>query len=59
MAAGFAKGVMQANGEVAVEPLMDIEVVGQAILQMANLPLAANVLFQTLIATKMPFVGRG
>jgi NAD(P)-dependent dehydrogenase (short-subunit alcohol dehydrogenase family) len=59
MAAGFAKGVMQANGEVAVEPLMDIEGVGQAVLQMANLPLEANVLFQTLIATKMPFVGRG
>jgi NAD(P)-dependent dehydrogenase (short-subunit alcohol dehydrogenase family) len=59
MAAGFAKGVMQADGRVAVEPLMDVELVAHAVLQMANLPLEANVLFQTIIATKMPFVGRG
>ena len=59
MAARMAKGVPQANGEIAVEPLMDVEIVGQSILYMANLPLEANVLFHTVMATKMPFVGRG
>ncbi len=59
LAARMGKGVPQANGEIAVEPLMDVNVVGQSILYMANLPLEANVLFHTVMATKMPFVGRG
>lgn len=59
LAARMAKGVPQANGEIAVEPLMDVDVVGQSVLYMANLPLEANVLFHTVMATKMPFVGRG
>jgi NAD(P)-dependent dehydrogenase (short-subunit alcohol dehydrogenase family) len=59
MAMRMAKGVPQANGEIAIEPLMDVKVVGQSILYMANLPLEANVLFHTVMATKMPFVGRG
>ncbi len=59
MAARMAKGVPQANGEIAVEPLMDVDIVGQSVLYMANLPLEANVLFHTVMATKMPFVGRG
>jgi len=59
LASRMAKGVPQANGEIAVEPLMDVKVVGQSVLYMANLPLDANVLFHTVMATKMPFVGRG
>jgi len=59
MAERMAKGVPQANGEIAVEPLMDVSIVGQSVLYMANLPLEANVLFHTVMATKMPFVGRG
>ena len=59
MAARMAKGVPQANGEIAIEPLMDVKIVGQSVLYMANLPLEANVLFHTVMATKMPFVGRG
>ncbi len=59
MAQRMATGVMQANGEIAIEPLMDVNIVGQSILYMANLPLSANVLFHTVMATKMPFVGRG
>ena len=59
MAARMAKGVPQANGEIAVEPLMDVNIVGQSVLYMSNLPLSANVLFHTVMATKMPFVGRG
>jgi NAD(P)-dependent dehydrogenase (short-subunit alcohol dehydrogenase family) len=59
LAAKMAKGVPQANGEIAVEPLMDAKIVGQSVLYMANLPLEANVLFHTVMATKMPFVGRG
>ncbi|MCC2634750.1 SDR family oxidoreductase [Ramlibacter sp.] len=59
LAARMAKGVPQANGEIAVEPLMDAKIVGDSILYMANLPLEANVLFHTVMATKMPFVGRG
>jgi NAD(P)-dependent dehydrogenase (short-subunit alcohol dehydrogenase family) len=59
MAARMAKGVQQANGEIAIEPLMDVNIVGQSIVYMANLPLEANVLFHTVMATKMPFVGRG
>jgi NAD(P)-dependent dehydrogenase (short-subunit alcohol dehydrogenase family) len=59
MAARMASGVPQANGEIAVEPLMDVAHVASAVLYMANLPLDANVQFMTIMATKMPFVGRG
>jgi NAD(P)-dependent dehydrogenase (short-subunit alcohol dehydrogenase family) len=59
MAARMAKGVPQANGEMAVEPLMDVQRVADAVLHMASLPPDANVLFMTIMATKMPFVGRG
>jgi NAD(P)-dependent dehydrogenase (short-subunit alcohol dehydrogenase family) len=52
-------GVPQANGTTAVEPRMDVAHVGRAVLQMASLPLDANVLFMTIMATKMPLVGRG
>jgi len=55
----MAQGVPQANGEVKVEPLMDIDHVGQAILQMAELPLESNILNMAIMATKMPWVGRG
>ncbi|RQH05355.1 SDR family oxidoreductase [Paraburkholderia dinghuensis] len=59
MAERMARGVPQANGEIAVEPLMDVELVADAVLNMAQLPLEANVQFMTIMATKMPFVGRG
>jgi NAD(P)-dependent dehydrogenase (short-subunit alcohol dehydrogenase family) len=52
-------GVAQANGSIAIEPRMDVAHVGSAVLYMANLPLDANVQFITIMATKMPFVGRG
>ena len=52
-------GVAQANGSIAIEPRMDVAHVGSAVLYMANLPLDANVQFMTIMATKMPFVGRG
>ena len=59
LAARFKDGVPQANGSVAVEPLMDVAHVGAAVSYMAGLPLDANVQFMTVMATKMPFVGRG
>jgi NAD(P)-dependent dehydrogenase (short-subunit alcohol dehydrogenase family) len=59
LAARMASGVPQANGQIAVEPLMDVEHVASAVLYMASLPLDANVQFMTIMATKMPFVGRG
>ena len=59
MAQRMAAGIVQANGEVAIEALMEVAIVGQSVLYMANLPLEANVLFHTVMATKMPFVGRG
>ena len=59
MAERMAKGVPQADGSVKVEPLMDVNHVGQAVLQMANFPIETNVLFLTIKATKMPFEGRG
>lgn len=59
MAAPMARGVPQANGEIAVEPLMDVAIVGKSIVYMASLPLDANVMFHTVMATKMPFAGRG
>ncbi len=55
----MSRGVPQADGEIAIEPLMDVAIVGQSVLYMASLPLEANVLFHTVMATKMPFVGRG
>src|SRR5258706_2458746 len=55
----MAKGVMQADGQMAVEPRMDVRHVASAVVYMASLPLEANVQFMTIIATKMPFVGRG
>jgi NAD(P)-dependent dehydrogenase (short-subunit alcohol dehydrogenase family) len=55
----MAKGIMQPNGEMMVEPRMDVKHVANAIVFMASLPLDANVQFMTLMATKMPFVGRG
>jgi NAD(P)-dependent dehydrogenase (short-subunit alcohol dehydrogenase family) len=59
MTQGMVKGVMQANGEIAVEPRIELEHVARAVVYMANLPLEANVQFMTVMATKMPFIGRG
>jgi NADP-dependent 3-hydroxy acid dehydrogenase YdfG len=59
MTARMTQGVLQANGEMAVEPRMNVEHVADAVVYMANLPLDANVLFMTVMATKMPFAGRG
>ncbi len=55
----MTKGVMQANGEVKVEPRMDVAIVGNAVAHMASLPLDANVQTMMVMANKMPFVGRG
>jgi NAD(P)-dependent dehydrogenase (short-subunit alcohol dehydrogenase family) len=55
----MARGILQANGTNMVEPRMDVKHVGSAVLTMANLPLDANVQFMTIMATQMPFVGRG
>jgi len=55
----MAQGVPQADGTLKPEPTMDVRYVADAILRMAELPLSANVLFQTIMATNMPFVGRG
>lgn len=59
MAMRMAKGVPQANGEIAIEPMMDVTEVADAVVHMASLPLSTNVQFMTIMATKMPFVGRG
>jgi NAD(P)-dependent dehydrogenase (short-subunit alcohol dehydrogenase family) len=59
MTARMKQGVLQANGTVVVEPTMDVEHVARAVVYMASLPLDANVLFMTVMANKMPFVGRG
>jgi NAD(P)-dependent dehydrogenase (short-subunit alcohol dehydrogenase family) len=59
MTAGMVAGVPQADGALAPEPRIDVEHVAQAVLQMASLPLDVNVQFMTIMATKMPFVGRG
>ena len=59
MTRAMERGVPQANGEKKVEPTFDVEHVAQAVLQMAALPLDTNVLFMTIMANKMPFVGRG
>ncbi|MCC6419164.1 MAG: SDR family oxidoreductase [Gemmataceae bacterium] len=59
MTARMKDGVPQAGGGVAVEPIMDVQHVARAVVYMASLPLDANVLFLTVMATQMPFVGRG
>ena len=59
MAAGFTKGVTQADGSVKVEPVMDVAHVADAVLHMAGLPLSVNVPFLTIMARDMPFIGRG
>lgn len=59
MTVRMSRGIKQANGEVIVEPRMDVRDVARAVLYMASLPLDANVLSMTVMATKMPFVGRG
>ena len=59
MVAKMTQGVPQANGELAIEPVMDVQHVAQAVLYMAGLPLEANVQSMTVLATKMPFIGRG
>jgi NAD(P)-dependent dehydrogenase (short-subunit alcohol dehydrogenase family) len=59
MTARMKAGVPQAGGQLAPEPTMDVEHVARAIVYMAGLPLDANVLFMTVMATQMPFVGRG
>ncbi|MGO9421003.1 SDR family oxidoreductase [Roseiarcus sp.] len=59
MARKMTQGVPQADGRIAVEPMMDVEEVAAAIVHMASLPLSTNILTMTITATKMPFVGRG
>lgn len=59
MTEAMPKGVPQASGERAVEPVMDVEHVAQAVLQIAALPLDTNVQFMTIMASKMPYIGRG
>ena len=59
MTASFADGVLQANGQTAAEPRLDVGHVARAVVYMASLPLDANVQFMTVMATKMPFIGRG
>ena len=59
MAMRMKDGVTQADGSIAPEPLMDVQHVARAVVYMANMPLDANVQFLTVMATKMPFIGRG
>ncbi|WP_425072840.1 SDR family oxidoreductase [Sagittula sp. S175] len=59
MAEAMTKGVPQADGSIAVEPVMDVRHVADAVLHMAELPLEANVQFMTVMATNMPYIGRG
>ena len=59
LTARMKEGVLQANGTTAAEPTMDVDHVASAVVYMAGLPLSANVLFMTVMATKMPLVGRG
>jgi NAD(P)-dependent dehydrogenase (short-subunit alcohol dehydrogenase family) len=59
MTARMKNGVPQANGTLAPEPTMDVNDVARAVVYMASLPLEANVPFLTVMATKMPFIGRG
>jgi hypothetical protein len=59
MMAGLSKGSVQPNGQTMVEPMMDCSNVGEAVVLMASLPLEANILFMTVMANSMPFIGRG
>jgi NAD(P)-dependent dehydrogenase (short-subunit alcohol dehydrogenase family) len=59
LTAGFAAGSLQADGNIAPEPTMDVANVAAGVMYMASLPLEANVQFLTVMATKMPFIGRG
>ena len=59
MAARMTKGVPQADGSIQVEPVMDVANVGKTVAHMASLPMEANVQFVTVMATNMPFIGRG
>jgi NAD(P)-dependent dehydrogenase (short-subunit alcohol dehydrogenase family) len=59
LSANIARGAQQADGSVAVEPMMDVRHAADAVLYMAGLPLEANVQFLTVMATNMPFIGRG
>jgi NAD(P)-dependent dehydrogenase (short-subunit alcohol dehydrogenase family) len=59
MASAQSAGVVQANGDVIAEPMLDPQIVANAVVSMANLPLEANVQFMTVMATKMPYIGRG
>ncbi len=59
MAAKMAEGVQQADGSIRPEPLIDVSLIADAVLYMANLPLEANVQYMTVMATKMPYIGRG
>jgi NAD(P)-dependent dehydrogenase (short-subunit alcohol dehydrogenase family) len=59
MAARLGQGALQPDGSVRPEPLLDVDHVARAVVYMANLPLDANVQFMTVMATKMPFIGRG
>ncbi|HVM99416.1 MAG TPA: SDR family oxidoreductase [Caulobacteraceae bacterium] len=59
LTARMAGGVPQADGRIAPEPVMDVEDVARAVVYMAELPLSANVQFMTVMATKMPYIGRG
>lgn len=55
----MAAGIIQADGSTRVEDRMDVQHVGDAVVQMASLPLESNILFMTIMATNMPFIGRG
>ena len=59
MARPMAEGILQADGRTVVEPTIDVENVARSVVYMASLPLDANVQFLTVIATKMPYIGRG
>jgi NADP-dependent 3-hydroxy acid dehydrogenase YdfG len=59
LAARMSRGVRQADGSIRVEPMIDVQRIADAVLHMANLPLEVNVQFMMIMATKMPFVGRG
>ena len=59
MTAGIAAGSLQADGRTAPEPTMDVDHVAATVVHMASLPLDANIQFLTVMATKMPFIGRG
>jgi NAD(P)-dependent dehydrogenase (short-subunit alcohol dehydrogenase family) len=59
MSEPMAKGILQANGQIAAEDRMPVEEVARAVVHMSNLPLSSNILFMTIMATNMPLVGRG